>query len=201
MARTATSWACGIGCALASAGLACALVGYSVAPAPTAASLAPAEAGAAMVDISSAPAASSVAQETPIVEPTFLSALEAYQMMQQGGELVIIDARTDQEYADGHIPDAVLLPYDLVDAHTAAAVVPTSDTPVLVYCRSGRRSELAARSLAELGYTHVFDFGGIESWPYAVVSGSASDPAAPHATSLRAVNPPSYEHMAYLVQE
>lgn len=140
----------------------------------------------------------------PVVEPApttavpKLSASEAYRMMQQNSELVVLDVRTDQEYARGHLPKAVLLPYDLVDERTTESVIPSTATPVLVYCRSGRRAELAAQALTELGYTNVYNIGGIESWPYATTTSTEGLPVVSWNTTLEAVHPPSYQHMAHL---
>ena len=63
-------------------------------------------------------------------------------------------------------PGAVLLPVGSIDGETAAAVIPEKDSTVLVYCRSGNRSKTAAAALAELGYTGIYEFGGINTWPY-----------------------------------
>lgn len=91
---------------------------------------------------------------------------KAKEMMKESP--VILDVRTPAEYAEGHIENAVLLPdYDL--ASRAEEVLPDKGAVILVYCRSGRRSEGAARQLVSLGYTGVHDFGGIVSWPYATV--------------------------------
>ena len=84
-------------------------------------------------------------------------------------DLVILDVRTQEEYDEGHIADSVLLPYDAITADSAAKALPDKSKPVLVYCRSGRRSAIAAQSLIDLGYTAVFDLGGIQSWPYGTV--------------------------------
>lgn len=93
---------------------------------------------------------------------------EAYRMMQEE-TVVVLDVREQSEYDAGHIPDAVLLPVGSIGEESAAAVIPEKDTAVLVYCRSGNRSKTAAAALAELGYTAVYEFGGINSWPYEVV--------------------------------
>ena len=85
-------------------------------------------------------------------------------------DLVILDVRTKEEYDEGHIADSVLLPYDAITAESAAAKLPDKSKPVFVYCRTGRRSAIAAQTLADLGYTAVFDLGGIQSWPYGTVS-------------------------------
>ncbi len=91
---------------------------------------------------------------------------EDAQAMMTSNEVVVLDVRTPEEYTERHIPNARLLTLDTINAETAAAVVPAKDEPVLVYCRSGVRSAEAAARLAELGYTDVYDFGGIIDWPY-----------------------------------
>jgi len=83
-------------------------------------------------------------------------------------EVIVLDVRERSEYDSGHIPGAVLLPADSISEDTAAAVIPDKDTEVLVYCRTGNRSKTASEALAKLGYTNVFEFGGITTWPYEV---------------------------------
>ena len=90
---------------------------------------------------------------------------EAKEMMDTQ-EVIILDVREQDEYASGHIPDAILLPVDTIDEETAAAVIPEKESTVLVYCRSGNRSKTASSTLAELGYTNIYEFGGINTWPY-----------------------------------
>ena len=85
-------------------------------------------------------------------------------------EVLVLDVREQSEYDSGHIPGAVLLPVGTIDEDTAAAVIPEKDTTVLVYCRSGSRSKRAAKALAGLGYTGIYEFGGIMSWPYDIVT-------------------------------
>ena len=82
---------------------------------------------------------------------------------------IILDVREQEEYDDGHIADAVLLPVNSINETTAAANVPEKDSVILVYCRSGNRSKKAAKMLAELGYTQVCEFGGINTWPYGII--------------------------------
>lgn len=81
-------------------------------------------------------------------------------------EVIVLDVREQNEYDSGHIPGAVLLPVGTIDKGTAAAVIPEKDSTVLVYCRSGNRSKTASSTLAELGYTNIYEFGGINTWPY-----------------------------------
>lgn len=90
---------------------------------------------------------------------------EAKEMMDTQ-EVIILDVREQDEYDSGHIPGAVLLPVGTIDEETAAAVIPEGDSIVLVYCRSGNRSKTASSTLAELGYTNTYEFGGINTWPY-----------------------------------
>ena len=90
---------------------------------------------------------------------------EAKEMMDTQ-EVIILDVREQDEYDSGHIPAAVLLPVGTIDETTAAEVIPDKDSTVLVYCRSGNRSKTASSTLAELGYTNIYEFGGINTWPY-----------------------------------
>ena len=90
---------------------------------------------------------------------------EAKEMMDTQ-EVIILDVREQDEYDSGHIPGAVLLPVGTINEDTAAEVIPEMDATVLVYCRSGNRSKTAAAALASLGYTKIYEFGGINTWPY-----------------------------------
>ena len=83
---------------------------------------------------------------------------------------LILDVREQDEYDGGHIPGAVLLPLGSISEESAARVIPEKDTTVLVYCRSGSRSKKAAKALAELGYTGIYEFGGIRTWTYGIES-------------------------------
>ena len=90
---------------------------------------------------------------------------EAKEMMDTQ-EVIILDVREQDEYDSGHIPGAVLLPVGTIDETTAAEVIPEKNSMVLVYCRSGNRSKTASSTLAALGYTNIYEFGGINTWPY-----------------------------------
>ena len=81
-------------------------------------------------------------------------------------EVIILDVREQDEYDSGHIPGAVLLPVGTIDEDTAAEVIPEKDSTVLVYCRSGNRSKTASSTLADFGYNNIYEFGGINTWPY-----------------------------------
>ena len=97
-----------------------------------------------------------------------ISQEEAKQRMDEQ-DVIILDVREVDEYDSGHIPGAVLLPLGTIDKDSAAAVIPEKDSVVLVYCRSGNRSKQASSILAELGYTGIFEFGGINTWLYEIV--------------------------------
>ena len=94
-----------------------------------------------------------------------ISQQEAKKMM-DGGDVVVLDVREQHEYDAGHIAGARLLPVGSIDEASAQAMIPSKDAVVLVYCRSGNRSKTASQALTELGYTAVYEFGGINTWPY-----------------------------------
>ena len=93
---------------------------------------------------------------------------EAKKIMDSGEEHIILDTREQDEFDDGHIPNAILIPYTEIE-NKAEDMLPDKDKLILVYCRSGRRSKIAAESLAKLGYANVKEFGGIIDWKYEVV--------------------------------
>lgn len=97
-----------------------------------------------------------------------ITAQEAKTMMDVGAGTIVLDVREQEEYDQGHIPGAVLLPVGEITQESASAAVPEKDTVVLVYCRSGNRSKKASQALVELGYTGIYEFGGINTWPYEV---------------------------------
>ena len=83
-------------------------------------------------------------------------------------EAIVLDVREQDEFDTGHIPGAVLLPVGTITKDTADAVIPELDSVVLVYCRRGNRSKKASQALVDLGYTGIYEFGGINTWPYEV---------------------------------
>lgn len=97
-----------------------------------------------------------------------ITAKEAKNMMEEQEGVLVLDVREQSEYDEGHIPGAVLLPVGTITEETAASVIADKETVVLVYCRSGNRSKTAAQALADLGYSQIFEFGGIRDWPYEV---------------------------------
>jgi len=92
---------------------------------------------------------------------------EAKRIMDSGEEHIILDTREQDEFDEGHIPNAILIPYTEIE-NKAEEMLPDKDKLILLYCRSGRRSKIAAESLAKLGYTNVKEFGGIIDWPYEI---------------------------------
>ena len=94
-----------------------------------------------------------------------ISGAEAKALMDSESGYIIIDARTQEEFDAGHIPGAIMIPeYEIADR--AGKEIPDKDQLILVYCRSGRRSKIAAEELVKLGYTNVKEFGGIIDWEY-----------------------------------
>jgi len=88
--------------------------------------------------------------------------------MMQRGDVLILDVRTQEEFDEGHIEGAILIPEYALQERAQEVISSISQT-VLVYCRSGRRSGIAASILTEMGFLHVYDFGGILSWPYEIL--------------------------------
>ena len=94
-----------------------------------------------------------------------ITAEEAKKIMDSEEGYIILDTRTQEEYDEAHIPGAIVIPHDEI-TDRAEEELPDKDQLLLVYCRSGRRSKLAAEALVELGYTNIKEFGGIIDWPY-----------------------------------
>lgn len=88
---------------------------------------------------------------------------ELQQKLTDKAPIVLLDVRTQEEINNGHIPGALLLPYDEID-QKAAQLLPEKEKEIIIYCRSGRRSAIAKDSLEALGYTNVNDFGGMNRW-------------------------------------
>lgn len=106
-------------------------------------------------------------EDTAVAVQNYLniSSEEAKRIMDSDSDFVILDVRTEEEFAEGHIPGAILVPdYEIVEK--VEAIVTDKNQTILVYCRSGRRSKLAAQELLKLGYTDIREFGGIIDWTY-----------------------------------
>lgn len=96
-----------------------------------------------------------------------INAEKAREMMESMEEFVILDARSEAEFAEGHIPGAIVIPHDEISEKAEGEIL-DKDIPIFVYCRSGRRSKIAAEALVSLGYSEVYEFGGINDWPYEI---------------------------------
>ena len=103
--------------------------------------------------------------EKDVAEYEMITAQQAKEIMDTQEGYVILDTRTEEEYEQGHIPGAIVISHEEIK-EKAESVLTDKDQLILVYCRSGRRSKLAAQDLADLGYTNVKEFGGIIDWPY-----------------------------------
>ena len=92
-----------------------------------------------------------------------ISQLDALKLMKEEKGCIILDVRRPDEYRPGHIPGAVNLPLETIGAEEPA-LLPDKSQMILVYCRSGQRSKMAAQKLADMGYENIIEFGGIMTW-------------------------------------
>lgn len=99
---------------------------------------------------------------------TQISYEEAKKMMDEQEDIIILDVRTEKEFKGGYIKGAILFPSQEVNEETAAEKLPDKDQTILIYCSSGGRSKKVAQQLADMGYTSLYEFGGINSWPYEI---------------------------------
>lgn len=108
----------------------------------------------------------------PIEKPKYnkISASEAKKVIDSEKQIVLLDVRTVEEYTEKRIPGSILIPYDVIEDE-APSKLTDKNKKILIYCRSGRRSAIAAESLIKIGYKNVFDFGGINDWPYETETG------------------------------
>jgi len=116
------------------------------------------------------------AQEQPkgdskasITAPKKITSAQAKAMMDEGKPYTLVDVRTADEYKMIRIKGAVLIPVNEI-ASRAEKELPDKNATILVYCRSGARSSAAAKTLAGMGYTNIYDMGGIVSWSYDTIS-------------------------------
>ena len=114
-----------------------------------------------------APGANSAREKTEYIK---ISPQEA-QTMIADYDVIILDVRTKEEFDEGHIINAVLLPLDQIQEKAAniTSILADKDQTILIYCRTGRRSAIASEELIKMGYTSVFDFGGIVDWTGEIV--------------------------------
>lgn len=95
---------------------------------------------------------------------------EAVRMMAEDDGHVIVDVRREDEYESGHIPGAILIPNESI-TDKEPEQLPDKDQIILIYCRSGRRSKEASQKLSDMGYTRIYEFGGINDWTGETVTG------------------------------
>ena len=102
---------------------------------------------------------------------TQISMEEAIAKMEENTDYILLDVRTPEEFAELHIPGAINVPNETISTEEISQL-PNKEQLILVYCRSGNRSKEASEKLADLGYSNVYEFGGIIDWPGETVSGS-----------------------------
>ena len=107
--------------------------------------------------------------QTPAIEYKKITAEEAKARIDSGDDITILDVRTEEEYNSGHISNSILIPNETI-TDKMPDLLTDLDAEILIYCRSGNRSAQAAKKLIAIGYTNVFDFGGIIDWPYDTVT-------------------------------
>ena len=105
---------------------------------------------------------------------THISQDTAKKMMEQDDGHIIVDVRRQDEYNAGHIPGAILIPNESISG-SHPEELPDPDQVILIYCRSGNRSRQAAQKLFNMGYTHIYEFGGISDWTGEIVAENAKD--------------------------
>jgi phage shock protein E len=106
--------------------------------------------------------------ESPTV--TNITAEEGKTMMEEDPTIILVDVRTEAEFAEEHIPGALLVPVDELESLTPE-MMSDKEATYIIYCRSGNRSATAAKQLIEMGYQNIYDMGGIIDWPYETESG------------------------------
>ncbi|MCD8361191.1 MAG: rhodanese-like domain-containing protein [Acidaminococcaceae bacterium] len=94
-----------------------------------------------------------------------ITAAQVKARLDKGDMLTVIDVRTKEEYTSGHVPGSILIPFDEIKAK-AGQLPQDKNTEIVVYCRSGRRSAIAADTLIALGYNRIYDMGAVSSWTY-----------------------------------
>ena len=100
---------------------------------------------------------------------TQISMEEARSLMEEETDYIILDVRTEEEFAEKHIPNAINVPNEVIGTEEIMEL-PDKDQLILVYCRSGNRSKQASEKLVALGYTNIYEFGGINDWTGETVS-------------------------------
>ena len=108
--------------------------------------------------------------DMPTAEYQRITPEQAKEMLDNNEDIILLDVRTQEEFKEKRIPGAILLP-DFMITDSASEELPDKNAVILIYCRSGRRSENAARELIDMGYKNVYDFGGINDWEFETESG------------------------------
>lgn len=117
--------------------------------------------------------------------PTTVSQNQAYALIQKNGA-VVIDVRTQEEYDAGHIEGAYLFTLDKLSTYPELAVLKEKDTPVLIYCRSGKRAGNATMELSKMGYKYLMNMGGVLTWEYGLTT---DKPTRSFTEAVKAVTP------------
>ena len=107
--------------------------------------------------------AGTIPQDQAVNSYKQISQAEAMEMMNNESGYIILDVRTESEFAGGHIPGAVCIPNETID-ESVMEKLPDKEQIILIYCRSGNRSKQASEKLADMGYVNVYEFGGINTW-------------------------------------
>jgi rhodanese-related sulfurtransferase len=100
-----------------------------------------------------------------------ISAEDAKKKMDEDKSIILVDVRTQEEYDEAHIENALLVTLDTINA-MAPSLIPDKNATYYIYCRSGNRSAIAATELVLMGYMNVYDMGGIADWPYETIKGN-----------------------------
>ena len=122
----------------------------------------------AAVILAAAGCTAPVTETSEVLGIRLITPSDAKTMLENDPDVLLLDVRTVEEYAAGHIAGSQLLPYDEIESR-ADELPADRQKPVIIYCRSGRRSAIAAETLASLGFTEIYDLGGIQDWPYETV--------------------------------
>lgn len=95
-----------------------------------------------------------------VVDYQVITMREAMEIFEKKGDYLILDVRERDEFDSGHIPEAICIPHEQI-TEQAPNMILDKNTVIYVYCRSGRRSKIAAQALADAGYVNVTEIGGI----------------------------------------
>ncbi len=93
---------------------------------------------------------------------------QAKEKIDKEKDIIILDVRTPMECAEGHLPNNILIPFNDLETK-ASKKLPDKETPIFVYCARGDKSRAASKKLVFLGYTKIFNIGGINKWPYDII--------------------------------